>query len=69
MALRIVRYKLHTLILVVREAEATGAGVPSSADDGGVMSGRTVLNASGKRRVKNKVEACRYVLEMWDECL
>lgn len=31
------------------------------------MIGRTVLRASGKRRVKNRVDACRYVLEMWDD--
>lgn len=33
------------------------------------MIGNSVLRASGRRRVRNSVEACRYVLEMWDDCL
>lgn len=64
MALRMVKYRLHTLILVVLEAAATGAGSPSSAEPGGVMSGVRVVSASGNRRVRNKVEAWRYVLEI-----
>jgi hypothetical protein len=51
------------LILVPREDLATGAGSLSSAELGGIMIGRSVLRASGSRRVKNKVEACRYVLD------
>jgi len=66
-----VRYRLHTLILVVREDLATGAGskvVPlGSSDGGGVMSGRTVDRASGSRRVRKSVEDWRYVLEILDE--
>lgn len=58
-----VRYRLQTLTLVPREDLVTGAGSPSSAELGGVMIGRSVLRASGSRRVKNKVEAWRYVLE------
>lgn len=43
-----------------------GAGSPSSTAPGGLIIGSSVLKASGRRRVKNNVEACRYVLEMWD---
>jgi hypothetical protein len=62
------------LILVVREALATGAGskLPSASSDGvGVIIGRTVDKASGSRRVRNNVEAWRYVFDMCeeDECL
>lgn len=65
-----VRYRLQTLILVVREAFATGAGsaeAPESSSDGGVMRGRMVDRASGSRRVRKSVDAWRYVLDMCDE--
>jgi hypothetical protein len=57
MAFNIVRYKVHTLILVDREALTTGAGsvkpfasAPSVKD---VIRGKTVDKASGNRRVRN----------------
>jgi len=55
---------------VVREALATGAGSVTpfgSPDGGGVINGRMVERASGSRRVRNRLEACRYVLETWEE--
>lgn len=64
MALRTVRYRLHSLTLVLREARAAGAGSPLSTGSGGVMSGSRVDRASGRRRVRNSVEAWRYVLEI-----
>lgn len=70
-ALRTVKYRLHTLIRVDREARATGAGskasVVGSSGAGGVMSGSTVERASGRRRVRKSVEAWRYVFVMWDD--
>ena len=30
-----------------------------------MIRGKTVDRASGRRRVKNSVEACRYVLDTW----
>ena len=65
-AFMIVRYKLQTLILELREAFATGAGSPFSTGSGGAISGSTVVSASGSRRVRNRVEAWRYVLEIGD---
>lgn len=61
MALRIARYSVHTLILVFREALATGAGsvvplAPSEGAGGGVSSGKMVVRASGSRRVRKSVE-------------
>lgn len=64
MALRMVRYKLQTLTLVGFEARATGGGSPCSVDSGGVIKGRSVVRASGRRRVKKRVEAWRYVLDI-----
>jgi hypothetical protein len=32
------------------------------------MRGSSVVRASGRRRVKKSVEACRYVLEMGEGC-
>jgi hypothetical protein len=68
MAFNIVKYRLQTLILVVRDALATGAGseAPFVSPAGGPTSGKMVVSASGKRRVRNKVDACRYVLEICD---
>ncbi len=69
-AFKIVRYRLQTFTLVVREALDTGAGSTTPWADsglGGVMSGRRVDKASGSRRVRNSVDACRYVLEVFDE--
>jgi hypothetical protein len=63
-----VRYKLQTFIRVVLEARATGAGSPSSSCPDGVMSGSSVVSASGRRRVRKSVEAWRYVLEMCEDC-
>lgn len=62
-------YNVHTFILVFREALATGAGsvvplAPSKCTDGGAIKGKTVESASGKRRVRNKVDDWRYALEM-----
>src|SRR3569833_298178 len=72
MAFRMVRYRLQTLMRVVREAVATGAGSAASVESsfaGGVTRGRIVDKDSGSRRVKNSVEACLYVLEMLEgEC-
>lgn len=65
MAFRTVRYKLQTLIRVVREALATGARSTmevfpfASVTVGAVMTGSIVDNDSGRRRVRNKVEDCR----------
>jgi len=65
MALRMVRYKLHTLMRVVREALAIGAWstmlvLPfESVTVGAVMTGRMVDNDSGSRRVRKSVEDCR----------
>ena len=62
-ALRTVKYRLHTLIRVDREARATEAGskasVLGSSEAGGVISGSTVESASGRRRVRKSVEAWR----------
>lgn len=66
-------YRVHTLILVFLDALATGAGsvVPITASEGGaaggVINGRIVVRASGKRRVKNSVEDWRYVLDTDDD--
>jgi hypothetical protein len=30
------------------------------------MTGRTVVNDSGNRRVRKRVDACLYILEIWD---
>ena len=49
---------------VVREARATGAGSPLSS--GGEIRGRRVERASGRRRVRKRVDAWRYVLEIWE---
>lgn len=50
-------------------ALAMGAGsfsaASASSDEGGVISGDIVERASGKRRVRNSCEDCRYVFEMW----
>lgn len=54
------------MIRVVREARATGAGSLDSFSE--VISGRIVVRASGSRRVRNNVEACRYVLDMCEDC-
>lgn len=69
MAFRMAMYNVQTLILVFREALATGAGsevplVPSECVDGGVINGKIVDRASGSRRVRNSVDDWRYVLEM-----
>lgn len=71
MAFRMAIYRVQTLILVFRDALATGAGsaiplAPSECVDGGVINGKMVERASGNRRVKNKVDDWRYVLEMDD---
>lgn len=64
-AFKIVRYKLQTLILVVREDLAIGAWSTTevlpfeSVVVGAVITGRIVDNDSGNRRVRNKVEDCR----------
>jgi hypothetical protein len=63
-----VRYRLQTLIRVVREALATGAGSEASFSGlDGVMSGRMVDRASGSRRVRKSVDDWRYVLDMCEE--
>lgn len=64
MALRMAMYSVQTLILVLREALATGAGsvmplAPSEGAGGGVSSGRMVVRASGKRRVRKSVDDWR----------
>lgn len=64
MAFSTVRYRLQTLILDDLDARTTGAGsggslVPSAGGGGGVTSGKTVERASGRRRVRNSVDACR----------
>lgn len=64
-------YSVQTFILVFLEALATGAGsvvplIPSNGAGGGVSSGRMVVRASGKRRVKKSVDDCRYVFETYD---
>jgi hypothetical protein len=51
MAFSTVRYRLQTLILDDLDARTTGGG--------GVTSGKTVERASGRRRVRNSVDACR----------
>ena len=65
-AFKMVRYRLQTLTLVVRDARAIGAGSAaaelfsaSSEGGGGVIRGRTVDKASGSRRVKKRVDAWR----------
>lgn len=66
-AFKIVRYKLHTFIRVVRLALDMGAGSGSafvSSDAGGVRTGRIVERDSGNRRVRKSVEDCRYILEI-----
>lgn len=61
------------MTLVFRDAFATGVGSANTSSlvpwPGGVTRGRTVERASGKRRVRNSVDACRYVLEIFDDCL
>lgn len=69
MALRMAMYNVQTLILVFRDALATGAGsavplLPLACVVGGVIKGKMVERASGSRRVRNKVDDWRYVLEM-----
>lgn len=71
--LRSVRYKLHTLILVLLLAFTIGAGsrAPLSEEissEGAevVISGFNVKYDSDKRRVKKSVEACLYVLDIWE---
>ena len=72
-AFNIVRYKLHTFILVVRLAVAIGAlssllsVTVSSSLAAGVMTGRIVERDSGRRRVRKSVEACLYILEICEE--
>lgn len=55
----------------MRDAFAIGAPSPLpsalSSAGGGVMTGRIVERDSGNRRVKKRVEACRYILEICDE--
>jgi hypothetical protein len=53
----------------VRLALATGAGSDEgvSSGFGGVMTGRMVERDSGSRRVRKRVDDCRYILEIWDE--
>lgn len=72
-AFRIVRYRLQTLIRVVREALDIGASdfarssglvFSMSEEEDGVMTGRIVESDSGKRRVRKRVEAWRYVFEI-----
>ncbi len=70
MAFKTVRYRLHTLMRVDRDARATGAGSTppfGSSEGGGVIRGRTVDRASGNRRVKKRVEAWRYAFVMCEE--
>lgn len=65
-----VRYRLQTLIREDRDALATGAGSKGafeSSDEGGETRGKTVDSASGKRRVRNNVEAWRYVFDMCED--
>lgn len=65
MAFRMVRYKLQTLIRVVREDLAIGAWSTTevlpfeSVVVGAVITGMMVDSDSGNRRVRNKVEDCR----------
>lgn len=59
-----VRYKDHTLMREDREAFAAGAGSKGllgsfSVWGTGETRGRTVERASGRRRVRKRVEACR----------
>lgn len=63
-AFKIVRYKLQTFILVLRDAVAIGAKPPDgpfSSAAGRVMTGKSVDNDSGSLRVRKRVEACRYI--------
>jgi hypothetical protein len=46
-----------------------GAGSLWAEDSGGVMSGRRVVRASGRRRVRKSVDDWRYVFEIWEGCL
>lgn len=65
-----VKYKLHTLILVTREALTTGAGsvkpLASLPSVDGVIKGNRVDRDSGNRRVRNSCDACLYVLDICD---
>lgn len=51
---------------VVLEARATGGGSPSSTGSEMAMSGSSVVRASGRRRVRKRVDAWRYVFEIWE---
>lgn len=65
-----VRYKLQTFIRVVFPALDIGAGSGLafvSSRGAGVITGRIVERDSGKRRVRKRVEACLYILEIWEE--
>lgn len=53
---------------VVLDDLAIGADSPWRDGLGGVMRGRSVVRASGRRRVRKSVEAWRYVLEMCEDC-
>lgn len=53
---------------VVLDAFAMGADSSDSSEDA-VMTGRIVDRDSGRRRVRNSVEDCRYILVIWDEPL
>ena len=71
-AFSMVRYRLQTLILVVRDAFAIGAESPLvlvavSSPLGGLITGSIVERDSGSLRVRNKVEDCRYILDICEE--
>jgi hypothetical protein len=58
------------LIRVVRLAFAIGAGswvALESSVGCEVITGSMVDNDSGSRRVRNSVEDCLYILEIWEE--
>lgn len=64
MAFKMAMYSVQTLILVLRDALATGAGsavplAPSEWVEGGVINGKMVERASGNRRVRNRVDDWR----------
>ena len=64
------RYRLQTFILVVRLAFEIGVGsrfALVSSGAAGVITGRIVERDSGSRRVRKRVDDCRYILEIWEE--
>jgi uncharacterized oligopeptide transporter (OPT) family protein len=63
------------LILVVRDPLAIGASAMMvvlpllSVSVCAVMTGVIVESDSGNRRVRNSVELCLYIFEIWEVCL